>query len=581
MLCRVASVALLGSLVILAFGATVANASLEVFYSDVGALRLSVDGIGTNAGSGVVQAEKPAGATVKKAFIFAASTGYSSFTPPDDEVTIDGSAVAWDPAHTISSSINSVNVAADVTDLIKPKIEASSAGRVDFTIAERDTLDMDGEILAVVFDDPAARTNTVTLMYGAQSTTGDHFAIGLNEPLKPSATVTMGLGISFGYQPSTQYSEVNVNGTRLTTSAGGQDDGEHRGGNENGELLTVGGLDDNSENPSDPFATGECSEAPRCDDELYDLKPFVATDATSIEVDTLNPSNDDNIFFASLNLSAATAVVGGGLVLSPTGTRTQVGTFHFFTALAQDEHGHPEVGRQVSLKVISGPSDGDTLTGTTNSDGKASFNYSSSALGTDTVEASFVDSANVAHISNEVTQTWAPYVPNTFGGEWPDNGHGVQLYYSYGGGHRYLGNVAQGASNWNNTGTSVHISAWPGVPYAVQIPFVDVNMPDSWWGVQIFGGTRTTGETLFPDDCSACGYTRNTIELNERALDPSSDAQRTKVTTHELGHALGLEHPDGWVDDSVPSVMWKGDVGGPITETPQPYDISRVKGMYP
>ena len=63
------------------------------------------------------------------------------------------------------------------------------------------------------------------------------------------ALADMGLGISFSSQPG-QNSNVEVNGTRVTSSAGGQDDG----GNENGALITVGGLDDSNDNPSNPLA---------------------------------------------------------------------------------------------------------------------------------------------------------------------------------------------------------------------------------------------------------------------------------------------------------------------------------------
>jgi hypothetical protein len=563
---RLATTLALGQLVLLALSAAPAAASLDAFYSDAGHLRLSVDGVGTNDPSGVVQADKAGGATVKKAFLFAASTGLSNFNPPDGEVTIDGTPVNWDAAHTVASSIGSYNVAADVTSVVKPKIDAAPSGHVDFTITEQDTGQMDGEILAVVLDDPSVKTNTVYLMYGAQNTGGDHFAIGLTDALKPSAAVTMGLGISYGYQPAGQYSQVDVNGQRLTTSAGGQDDGQGT----NGALLTVGGLDDSTANPTDPSALDGCPEAPRCDDELYDLKPFVAGGATSIGVDTVNPSHDDNIFFASLAVGSATAVVGEGLALSPTGTRTEVNNSHSLTAFAQDKDGKPLAGTPITLKATSGPSAGLTLTTTTDSNGEASFSYQSSAAGTDTLEASFTDGEGAVHTSHEVTHEWTPQIEGTFGGEWPYNGSSLQLYYDYAGGHRYLGNAFQGAKNWNDAGTKVHIDAWPGVPYAIHIPFVDVNLRDEWWGM-----------TVFQDDCLTCGYTRNTIELNQRTLDPEGDAQRTKVATHELGHALGLQHAKGIVSSSVPSVMWQGSLGHQVTSTPQPFDISRVNGMYP
>lgn len=567
---------------ILLWGAPQAEANLNVFYSQVGSVRLSVDASGSNTGSGTLQVKKPAGATVEKAFLFAASTGFLGYVPTTGDVALDGTDVSWNPSDTIANGIDSYNVAADVTAMIGTKIEEASSGIVDFSVTESNPGTMDGEILAVVFNDPTVATNSVFLMYGAQNTSGDEFSLGLAEPSKPSTALTMGLGISYGYQPAGQYSVVEVNGAPLTSSAGGQDDCIQKESAtpeyqfcDNGALITAGGIGDTTENPENPSANDfECGgpsgePAPRCDDELYNLKPFVSNGSTSIDVNTLNPSADDNILFASFNVGAA-AVVGEGVVVGPTGTRSQVGTFHFLKALVQNESGQPEVGRNVKLEAISGPSAGMVLSGTTNAEGVATFNYTSSATGTDMLRATYENPAHEMRVSNIASHTWAPSVDGTFGGEWPYSGGGLGLNYSYGGAHRYLGNVVQGAANWNSSGAHVDITPWSGAPAPDQIPFVDIYLPDSWWGM-----------TIFAENCFTCSFTRNSIALNQRTLDPESDAQRTKVATHELGHALGLEHPIGHVSPSVPSVMWQGLLGGSVRETPQPYDISRVNGMYP
>lgn len=374
--------------------------SLIPVYKHTGKITLSTDGLGTNAASGVIDVEKPAGATVRAAYVAAASSGFSGQTLAAGDVKIDGVGFAWDI--TTPSSINSSNSWADVTSLVKAKIDAAPAGRVGFTIAEVNTFGIDGEILTVVFDDPSQPTTTVVLMFGAQHVLGDTFAIALGDPIDksdPNLVLDMSLGISFGFQGSNQYSQVDVNGARMTTSAGGQDDGQPA----NGALLTVGGLDDSNANPANPLALP--TTHPRYDDELYDLRPFVNTGDTAINVFTRNPSNDDNIYFGALRLTG-NAIVGEGVVLSPLSATNPVGTTHTVTATVQNDTGQPVADRVVTFTVVNGPQTGTTGTGTTGSDGKATFTYTGLASGTDVIEATFVDNSGVTRTSARVTKTW-------------------------------------------------------------------------------------------------------------------------------------------------------------------------------
>lgn len=162
----------------------------------------------------------------------------------------------------------------------------------------------------------------------------------------------------------------------------------------------------------------------------------------------------------------------------------------------------------------------------------------------------------------------ATQVAGTFGPGWNRSGD-FTLYYSYGGAHRYLGNVGQGAANWNGSGTPVTLQTWSGVPLAIHIDFVDVSLRDTYWGV-----------TLAANNCYSCPYTRNRIVLNSRTLDSETDVIKTKVATHELGHAIALEHPTdaGFRDKKkLRSVMWQGRLP---YNTPQPYDTDRVNALY-
>ena len=273
--------------------------------TETGFISLSVDGVGSNNVTGaLVYVDKPAGATVRSAYVAAASTGFSERELVDGDVKLDDTDVAW----TIStaSATNSWNHWADVTGLVKPTIDAAAPGLVSFLVTEVNTTDIDGVILAVIFDDPNQTvSNTVILLFGAQDIAGDTFNIFLASPLNksdPNLVIDMGLGISFGFQPGSQVSLVDVNGLRLTSSAGGQDDGEPA----DGALLTVGGIGDTNDNPP-PFAPPTTFDDP--DDEMYNLLPFVEDGDTVITAFTINPSNDDNIFFAWLYLQSVTADV--------------------------------------------------------------------------------------------------------------------------------------------------------------------------------------------------------------------------------------------------------------------------------
>ncbi len=375
--------------------------------TETGKIALSVDGAGSNSGTAIIEVEKPsASATVRCAYMAAATTGLRNYHLVAGNIKIDGANFVW--SIETSSSISSWNYWGDVTNLVKPKIDAAPAGRISFTVTESSTGSIDGEILVVIFDDPAAAIeNTIVLLFGAQAVGGDTFHIGLGSPITAEALtqpMELSLGISFGYQPTVQYSVVEVNGQRISTSAGGQDDGAGA----NGALLTVGGLDDSNANPPNPLTTG--TAGPAYDDELYTLNPFVEVGDTTIDVFTKNPSNDDNIFFAALNLRAQTAVVNEGIVLSPPSAGNTIGQPHTVTATLQDSNGEAIVGRMVTFEIISGPNTGNTAMEDSDASGHASYTYNSATEGTDVIRASFINNQGETVYSNTVTKTWSPLV---------------------------------------------------------------------------------------------------------------------------------------------------------------------------
>ena len=301
------------AVVVLFLTAGQAMASLTEFiqYTANGA-GLSIDAKGFE-GSSTIRAEIPTGASVYKAFLYSADV----FGGGLSNVSFEGNTLISDGSSRLDVGGRDANGASenrwDVTSAVQSKV-GSGSGLFSFDLSEFGYLD--GEILAVLYNDSTKPLNTAFIFDGESATTGDSTTIFLAKPVDktdPDFQAIMSLGISYGYQPSGQYSIVDINGVRLTTSAGGQDDG-YAG---NGGLITAGGIGDSVLNPLDPFATD--GGGPRYDDELYTLNDYIQNGDTSILIRTLNPSQDDNLFFMGFTTlgEAATTPIPQGPVPEP------------------------------------------------------------------------------------------------------------------------------------------------------------------------------------------------------------------------------------------------------------------------
>jgi hypothetical protein len=286
---------------------------LQVIVSETGHITESINAVGTTSNDGMFVEQKPAGATLRRAVLLMASTGFTGAA--QGSTALAGTTITFD--HGAASAIQSMNYWTDVTSIVKPAVDAAPAGSLSLSWHEDVSSSIDGAILVLIFDDPAQQTDrTVSLLFGGMQPAGDEFKVSLTKPFDPTvsdAVLQMSLGISFSYQAggTQQYSTIDVNGQRLSTSAGGEDDGE----SSNGALITVGGVGDSPANPPDPYAT---PTNPRSDDELYDLRPFVPAGTSTIDVKTANPSADDNVFFASFLTNPPTSSVITG---NPASTR--------------------------------------------------------------------------------------------------------------------------------------------------------------------------------------------------------------------------------------------------------------------
>jgi len=398
---------------ILLFGlsGSVAEAALNVQVIETGQISVSADGAGAVASTNTIQVDKPnLSATVRSAFL-ACSMTFSDLA--DGYVSLGGTSVNWD--ETVANDPVFDNGWADVTSIVQPIVDAAGVGISDITIVENTPIE--GCALYVIFNDPLADSaNTVFLFFGGQETAGDDFTVTLAEPLQAGDEAQLGLAISFGFQGSTyapnlcgttsQYSQIDVNGQRMTTCAGNFDDKPAAEGGTNGNLITVGGIGDTPENPANPFQQPG-NDLPRViEDELYDLSEFLESDDTLVFVETLNPSNDDNIFAGHMYLTTA-AIIGEGITLAPTYAVNPVGTDHTVTATVVDDAGAPVPGVEVMFDILSGPNVGGSGGDLTDAAGMASFTYTGSGgPGIDTIVASFYNDSQILVTSNDALKEW-------------------------------------------------------------------------------------------------------------------------------------------------------------------------------
>jgi hypothetical protein len=157
------------------------------------------------------------------------------------------------------------------------------------------------------------------------------------------------------------------------------------------------------------------------------------------------------------------------------------------------------------------------------------------------------------------------------------------LTFSYEGDHRYYGNAWQAAKNWTDTGAGLTIKPdqdRDSDTAYIQLKDVDVNA--GWYAkTEIPETTEWLGpHTTVPSDPNVPDNI--TILINKQRMDPLSDFKRTYVLTHEMGHTLGLAHPDHFCNDSSESIMSRGsqDAINRTFNTPMPYDKTALRQLY-
>jgi hypothetical protein len=285
---------------------------------------LSIDAFGSTSNNGTVQTNVPVGASILKAYLYASSVWNSK---PISDVKLNGNLLKIADSVLLTPDTNPATTRRwDVTSLLS----SLGGGLQNHTIEELG--DNDGETLVVAYKDSSTTGFSSFILDGELATGGDITRFDFAKPYT-SGDFLVSLASSFSYQPNGQFTTVDVttnstNSRRLTSSAGGQDDGAAA----DGALITAGGIGDSATNP-DPFASD--AGGPRTDDELYNLAlgnsadatPFIKSGDKFLELKTKNPSNNDNVYalFATSTFKATTPSQDVPEPLTILGTLTAAG----------------------------------------------------------------------------------------------------------------------------------------------------------------------------------------------------------------------------------------------------------------
>lgn len=256
---------------------------------------LSIDAWGSPSSSGTLQTNIASGSNVLAAYLYSTDVFGSGVA---GDVTLNGTFLS-SSAGTLLRTANLAHTKVyDVTSFMKPAIESSSGGLQNWSISENGI--SDGEVLVVAYRNSSTTGGTAIIIDGGLPTTGSINHFELAAPYTGGDAI-MSLASSYSYGDG-QFTTVDVTTNsndirRLTNAAGGNDDGDFFEGGS--ALITAGGVGDSPLNPADPHVTGASY-----DDELYNLAlgnsdnpiPFLQHGDTVIDLTTVNPSHDDNVF---------------------------------------------------------------------------------------------------------------------------------------------------------------------------------------------------------------------------------------------------------------------------------------------
>lgn len=129
-------------------------------------------------------------------------------------------------------------------------------------------------------------------------------------------------------------------------------------------------------------------------------------------------------------------------------------------------------------------------------------------------------------------------------------------------------------NDWNDSQTKVNLTSWDGSTVVPNITIEVNKYPDDWWGIVYTNPAWDSTEDTH--------LVWATAKVNSRTIEDSINNSgypkglRQKVTTHEIGHALGLGHPSASTD-AVQAIMHQGWNGYAFV---QGYDVYWINNRY-
>ena len=264
-------------------------------------------------------------------------------------------------------------------------------------------------------------------------------------------------------------------------------------------------------------------------------------------------------------------IPASGIVLKPPAQTHLTGTTATVTATVTDGIGNGVAGTNVTFTVLSGPDAGLTGPGTSPTDGSgnASFSFVGATLGTDTLEATFVDSLGNTHHSNPVTVTW----------EAPITATGTNVSATEGA--AFSGKVA-GFTDPDPAATAAEYTAtisWGDASSSAGTVTGPVGGPFVVSGIHTYGeeGTFTVTVTITDADFAANTATTRSVATVADAALTATCATPASSSTAFSGPVASLTDadPNGVVADYTATIDWgdlsssagtvTGPLGGPFT----------------